>query len=330
MQKDERSLRWRWLWRWRFKWRCPKKLSRYLCLTLWLGYGILGTLTCTPAKAQQPVDSDSAEETEKRFRWTTTGKVYLRYGGIRPPQPTNLFGFKHDDESENYLLTEDERRSFFQSYNAPSLETGDIGLDLYELLLGFEASSAKDKKWQGKAHATLDVFELGARLSGNDWGGRLVQADDFDSVGVREAFLSLSRKKVGELRLGITEGVVRRLDAGASEINAGNGFFGDVSRTPWHIQQLGWQLGSTASDNFPKVQYLTPKFGGVSIGAEWFSNLRTPDNNLKSFSRDSSSFCFPSLFYAKDKKLFEPNYPSQFTLYDNTQAQFGHDGDGGC
>ena len=368
MQKDEESLRWLWLWLWlgRFQWQCPKKLSCRLCLTLWLGYGII---VCTPASAQQPVDSDSAEETEKRFRWTTTSKVYLRYGGIRPPQPTNLFGFIRDlddeerdlrdglSERERKLLSEpilfpnkasnlsprtnrehgllsepyetrnlisltdvDRKNLLLQSYNAPSLETDDIGLDLYELLLGFEASSAEGKKWQGKARATLDVFELGARLSDNDWGGRLVEADDFDSFGVREAFLSLSGKKAGELRIGITEGVARRLDAGASEINVGNGFFGDVSRTPWHIQQLGWQLGNAASDNFPKVQYLTPKFGSISIGAEWFSNLRTPDNNLRSFSRDSSSLCFPSLYYTKDKKLFEPSKGNtKFILYDNTK-----------
>ncbi len=366
MQKDEESLRWLWLWLWlgRFQWQCPKKLSCRLCLTLWLGYG---SIVCTPASAQQPVDSDSAEETEKRFRWTTTSKVYLRYGGIRPPQPTNLFGFRRglddyeegflmdsegnprtltnreidllslpdetrnllslkNEEREQRLLSEDESKHFFQSYNAPSLETDDIGLDLYELLLGFEASSAQGKKWQGKARATLDVFELGARLSDNDWGGRLVEADDFDSFGVREAFLSLAGKKAGELRIGITEGVVRRLDAGASEINAGNGFFGDVSRTPWHIQQLGWQLGSAASDNFPKVQYLTPKLGSISIGAEWFSNLRTPDNNLRSFSRDSSSLCFPSLFYTKDKKLFElKKGNTKFRLYNNREKPLTED-----
>ncbi len=292
--------------------QCLKKfLSCCLCLTLGLGYGIFA---CASAGAQQPNATSSASVTEKRFRWTTTGKVYLRYGGIQTPQPTKLFGFKAEGEE----LTDEERSRLFQSYNAPLLETDDLRLDLYELLLGVEARTAREKKWRGKARVALDVFELGEHLSNSDWGGRLVEGDDFDSAGVREAFVSLSRAKVGELRLGITEGVVRRLDAGASEISAGNGFFGDVSQTPWHIQQLGWELGSAASDNFPKIQYLAPKFYGISIGTEWFSNLRSPNNRLESFSRDSSSFCFPSLFYRQSKKLFEE--PEKFNLYDSTVA----------
>ena len=229
---------------------------------------------------------------------------------------------------QGLVQREQNKIQLFQSYNEPLLKTGDFGLDLYELLLGFEASSPTRLRWHGKARATLDVFELGARLSNSDWGGRLVEADDFDSAGVREAFVSLSRAKVGELRVGITEGVARRLDAGASEISAGKEFFGDVSKTPWHIQQLGWELGSAASDNFPKIQYLSPNFYGVSIGAEWFSNLRSPENSLQSFSRDSSSYCFPSLFYTKDKKLFEPktaNPDDPFRLFDNTKEPLSID-----
>ena len=342
------------------------RLCLVLCLLLLLG-------VCARASAQQPSDTNETSETgdepdaEKIFRWTTTGKVYLRYGGAKATQPTRLFGFGQYKPGggviepggfpyttyEEYLkqgylyspyLSEadlslsqevyvdrklrqqpENKRQLFQSYNEPSLKMDDFGLDLYELLLGFEASSPKRKKWQGKARATLDVFELGARLSNSDWGGRLVEADDFDSAGVREAFVSLSRAKVGELRLGITEGVARRLDAGASDISAGNGFFGDTSKTPWHIQQLGWELGSATSGNFPKIQYLSPNFYGVSIGAEWFSNLRSPENSLQSFSRDSSSYCFPSLFYTKDKKLFEQIPGEPFRLFDNTKAPLGID-----
>ena len=333
------------------------RLCLVLCLLLLLG-------VCARASAQQPSDANETSfepDTEKRFRWTTTGKVYLRYGGAKATKPTSLLGFgRYNPEgdqragyttyeeflNQEYLTTTylsdadlslsqevyvdrklrqqgETEAQLFQSYNEPLLKTDDFGLDLYELLLGFEASSPKQLRWQGKARATLDVFELGARLSNSDWGGRLVEADDFDSAGVREAFVSLSRAKVGELRLGITEGVARRLDAGASEISAGKEFFGDVSKTPWHIQQLGWELGSASSDNFPKIQYLSPNFYGVSIGAEWFSNLRSPENSLQSFSRDSSSLCFPSLFYAKDKKLFEPNTRNSdfpFRLFDNTKA----------
>ena len=286
---------------------------------------ILGLNACAAASAQQSRETDSAPVEEKRFRWTSTGKVYLRYGSIKPPRPTNLYAFEagSPDGGEGDTVADlEKKQQLYQSYHFPSLEVGDVRLDLYELLLSFEANSAKEKKWQGKAHATLDVFELGARLSKGDWGGRLVEAHDFDSVGVREASVSLSRAKVGELRVGITEGVARKLDAGASDISAGSGFFGDVSKTPWHVRQLGWELGSAASDNFPKIQYLTPEFYGISIGAEWFSNLRSPENSLKPFSRDSSSYCSPSVFYARDKKLFEHNYldpgtsESSFVLYD--------------
>ena len=327
---------------------------------------ILGLDACATASAQQSRETDSAPVEEKRFRWTTTGKVYLRYGGIDPPRPTNLFAFGEYNPNggdintgseferysnlEKYIELKDKtvlyentengldeplfseawekkKQQLYRSYHAPSLGTDNTRLDLYELLLSFEANSAQEKKWQGKARATLDVFELGARLSKSDWGGRLVEAHDFDSAGVREAFVSLSRAKVGELRVGITEGVARRLDAGASDISAGSRFFGDVSKTPWHVRQLGWQLGSAASDNFPKVQYLTPKFYGISIGAEWFSNLRSPENSLQSFSRDSSSYCFPSVFYANDKKLFKHNHiglepsESSFVLYDTNTKQ---------
>ena len=298
------------------------------CLYLILRMGF-ELATCAPASAQQPneigsapVQKTSAPVEEKRFRWSTTGKIYLRYGGIRTPRPTNLFGFKRAGEEE---LTNEETEELFQSYHSPSLKTGDIRLDLYELLLGFEASSAKEKKWQGKARVALDAFALGARLSKDDWGGPPVDADDFDSAGVRDASVSLAHVKFGELRLGITEGVVRKLDAGAGEISSGNGFFGDVSPTPWHIRHLGWELGGASSENFPKIQYLTPKFYGISIGAEWFSNLRKPENSLKTFARDSSSYCFPSLFYNNNQRLFEqdPGYP--FTLYDNTDKPFGTD-----
>ena len=341
------------------------------CLYLVSGLGC-PTGACAKAGAQQLSETGSASaKEEKGFRWTTTGKVYIRYGGVRASRPTNLFGFGPynpaggeidtlSGEAERYTSREEytelrrrrilnanrfnstlpkdeppledwdqEKRQLYRSFNAPSLEKGDIRLDLYELLLGFEASSTEKKKWQGKARATLDVFELGARLSNDDWGGRFVEVHDFDSGGVREAFVSLSRKKRGELRLGITEGVARRLDAGASDISAGNGFFGDLSKTPWHIQQLGWELGAAASDNFPKVQYLSSKFYGISVGAEWFSNLRTPENSLKPFSRDSSSLCLPSLFYTADRKLFEPNlspppenpFANPFTPLDNTEEK---------
>ncbi len=320
---------------------------------------MLSGLDVSLASAQQAAETNSVAEEEPRFRWFTTGKVYLRYGGSKPPEPTRLLGFGKYNSNGGMIETSDgfepyttraryielsnkadgsqlpatyfqeKQQQLFQSHLEPLLEDGDVRLDLYELVLGFEARSAANKKWQGRGRVALDAFELGARLSENDWGGRLVQTYDFDSAGVREAFVSVSRPKVGEIRLGITEGVTRRLDAGASDISSGNGFFGDLSRTPWHVQQLGRDLGQAGSGNFPKIQYFAPKFYGVSIGAEWFSNLRASEHTLASFSRDSSSLCFPSLFYADHKQLFEPNYKLEdepdkatFSLYDNTKKPF--------
>ena len=68
------------------------RLCLVLCLLLLLG-------VCARASAQQTSDASKTGETsfepdtEKRFRWTTTGKVYLRYGAAKATQPTRLFGF---------------------------------------------------------------------------------------------------------------------------------------------------------------------------------------------------------------------------------------------
>ena len=256
----------------------------------------------------------------KKFRFFTKASTYLRYGGVRISDATNLIGYSEDPRIRN---REDftppwegiaEQFAFannYDNYGAPLFSQGSFRFAPYELILGFEARGPLILKMAGGVRVSFDALEAGELLSGANWGGRSVYpAQHFSSGPLREGFVYLSHAKWGKVRLGITEGVSSLLDGGARSISAsGGGLYGDFSRTPWQIHRLGLTLGRASSENFPKVQYLSPNFYGVEIGLEWFTNGQAAANKLLNLPHLLQPDCPRSLFYS-DEQIF--SYPLDF------------------
>ena len=264
--------------------------------------------------SQDSLNSDSTR-LDKKFRFFTKASTYLRYGGVSISDATTLIGYGVN--ASEFILANN-----YDNYGEPLFSQGSFRFAPYELVLGFEARGLLIAKMDGGVRVSLDALEVGELLSGADWGGRSVYpAQHFSSGPLREGFIYLSHAKWGELKLGIVEGVSSFLDGGARSISAsGGGLYGDFSRTPWQIHRLGLTLGRASSENFPKVQYLSPNFYGVEIGLEWFTNGQAATNKLLDlrlpYSDDASndSSCKPSLFYNDQQTLRELILESGYDL----------------
>ena len=251
---------------------------------------------------QETSDSLTAT-TNKKFKFFTKASSYLRYGGVRVSDATTLIGYSEKIgtlETNDFVLNNN-----YDSYENPLVSLGSFRFDPYELILGFDAGTRLISKMYGGVRVSFDSIELGEFFSGSDWGGRSVYpSQHFSSGPLREGFVYLSHPRWGKFSFGILEGVSSILDGGAQAISAGSGgLYGDFSRTPWQVHRLGLTLGRASSENFPKVQYLSPSFRGLDIGLEWFTNGQSAANKVFSLPYLSNSNCLPSLFYRNDQTL---------------------------
>ncbi len=252
--------------------------------------------------------SSSASSTpNKRFIFFTKSSTYLRYGGVSVSDSTNLIGYSRGrltDSDTDFVMSNN-----YTSYASPLVSLGSFRFDPYELELGFEARAPLSAKLNGGVRVSFDALELGELLSGSVWGGREVYPwQHFSSGPLREGFAYLSHPRWGKFSLGFLEGVASLLDGGARAISAGSGgLYDGFSRTPWQIHRLGLTLGRASSENFPKVQYLSPSFYGIDIGIEWFTNAQPATNKLSSLPYPNGSNCIHSLFYRNDQALGTPS-----------------------
>ena len=249
---------------------------------------------------------------DKKFTFSTKMSLFARYGGVSVSKPTTLIGLADGEEDKLAALQESARKHNRKFYANPNLDESSIRIDLYELLLNFDVHAPLTANLDGGVYISFDALNIAKNLSGANWGGREVYPiQHFESEPLRKGSAYLKHRKWGTINLGITEGVAHLLDSGAQSIAAGrSGIFGEAAKTPWQVQRLGVTLGQAASENFPKIQYISPQFHGVKIGVEWFTNAQSSENELLSFSTPYGSTCPPTLFHTKNQTIGKPFVPS--------------------